>query len=628
MIGGMDSLTNRTLLSAAFIVLWAALGTPGHAQVTAAQQASAAEQYAGLAYPASEPPSALFDSPRLRTEYAASYKADLEAILARPDLDARTRPAVLAQLVHVAMVQEDWTAALALIEQLRALQPAPGRPILFLEPEIVAKSKQSGRPLAEVAREVFRGLPWSIAGKEFRESVALLELTTEADYRHEIKTRLDPQAEQSGGKLPRRLLAGLLLRRYEVDALLPQKAALLAESYAYIDANHVEKPDIWPARSMEVSGRRLHPVIIAVWDSGVDMNVYRKQAWRNRGERKNGRDDDGNGFVDDLHGLAFDVGYVRSAAPLNPIGELRTPVGELPALREGHSKMDLGISSADTRRFASRWAAMGPEKKEILRRDFRIHNSYSHGTLMSGIAIAGNPAARLMGIRFDFGGTTRVIEPVTEEVAERFAAAAKDVISHFKRHKVRIANISWGIPLSEVEESLAEVENDEARRKSRAAAIHQRMGSALAEEMRNAPEVLFVGSVGNGGDDVQVEQIFPGMFTLPNLIVAGGTDHTGARLPWSNFGKNVDVYATGWRLPSKVPGGAIMREGAATSQATAYVSNVAGKLLALQPRLKPSEVKRIVKETCDRTEEEGVCLLNPRAAAERARLGMPDAAQS
>ena len=54
-------------------------------------------------------------------------------------------------------------------------------------------------------------------------------------------------------------------------------------------------------------------VVVAVIDSGVDIDhpLLRDRIWRNPGERLSGRDDDGNGYVDDLHGWNFVDGNNR-----------------------------------------------------------------------------------------------------------------------------------------------------------------------------------------------------------------------------------------------------------------------------------------------------------------------------
>jgi hypothetical protein len=56
-------------------------------------------------------------------------------------------------------------------------------------------------------------------------------------------------------------------------------------------------------RGLKPSG----PVVVGIVDSGVDTtNVSLQQAlWTNPGERRDGRDSDGNGYRDDVHGWNF-----------------------------------------------------------------------------------------------------------------------------------------------------------------------------------------------------------------------------------------------------------------------------------------------------------------------------------
>lgn len=48
-------------------------------------------------------------------------------------------------------------------------------------------------------------------------------------------------------------------------------------------------------------------VVVAVIDSGIDVEhpLLRDRMWQNPGEKRDGRDTDGNGFVDDIHGWNF-----------------------------------------------------------------------------------------------------------------------------------------------------------------------------------------------------------------------------------------------------------------------------------------------------------------------------------
>jgi len=53
--------------------------------------------------------------------------------------------------------------------------------------------------------------------------------------------------------------------------------------------------------------RKNSTVIVAVVDSGIDINHedLKGKIWKNPKERINGRDDDGNGYIDDIHGWNF-----------------------------------------------------------------------------------------------------------------------------------------------------------------------------------------------------------------------------------------------------------------------------------------------------------------------------------
>ena len=60
----------------------------------------------------------------------------------------------------------------------------------------------------------------------------------------------------------------------------------------------MEKADIWPQRELTLMpGEKLDPVMIGIWDSGVDVKVFGDRDVRQRpNEKMDGTDTDGNGF--------------------------------------------------------------------------------------------------------------------------------------------------------------------------------------------------------------------------------------------------------------------------------------------------------------------------------------------
>ncbi|MEH6650888.1 MAG: S8 family peptidase [Motiliproteus sp.] len=85
---------------------------------------------------------------------------------------------------------------------------------------------------------------------------------------------------------------------------------------------------------------QLKPVIVALIDSGVDYShpdLPVEQLWRNPDERANGRDDDGNGLIDDLIGWNF---VARSNSPWDDHGHGTHIAGIIAAGRDN----GIGIS--------------------------------------------------------------------------------------------------------------------------------------------------------------------------------------------------------------------------------------------------------------------------------------------
>ncbi|HEX8945756.1 MAG TPA: M20/M25/M40 family metallo-hydrolase [Gemmatimonadaceae bacterium] len=351
---------------------------------------------------------------------------------------------------------------------------------------------------------------------------------------------------------------------------------LLGEIDAALTSHHFA--NIWPAREVSLEGRTdLTPVTVGIWDSGVDVSVYPGQFFTNPGEiPDNGKDDDGNGYIDDVHGIAYDIDKGRVT----------------------------GLMLPDSM------------KGKIM--------GYWHGTSVTGVALRGNPAARILfargSQRMGGHGPQRAELPPTLQRARNFAQEDRETIAYFRQHGVRVVNMSWGFNPNGFEATLAAYNigtPEEQRRLARE--IFDTAATALRAAMAAAPEMLFVVAAANDGADVSFNEEVAASFDLSNLIVVGAADAAGgavALLGWSSNHGKVDVFAEGFEVPSKAPGGSrLLISG--TSAAAPQVTNLAAKLLAMKPTLTVAELRRAILESADeKTIGQGkrIKLLNPRAA--------------
>jgi len=134
----------------------------------------------------------------------------------------------------------------------------------------------------------------------------------------------------------------------------------------------------------------------------------------------------------------------------------------------------------------------------------------------------------------------------------------------------------------------------------------------LYEAIKNAPEILFICGSGNENNDADFSEYIPASFDLPNLVTAGAVDSEGKKTSFTTEGKSVDFYANGYEVESFVPGGDRMKF-SGTSMASPNVANLAAKLLAANPQLKPAEIIRLIADGAEAsTEDAKIRLINPK----------------
>lgn len=571
------------------LLVFLALGASGSAalaQQPAHRKASGARMKVERAvdlprhyYRVSTTVTAIFEDNAQFAALAQQVAADLRADLSKYDIrDHATLASYYTTLAELALERAHYKTALAYQDSIRAVEDKPGLRLSagILERARVAATRALGEPLDTARfRAAFRAeigaLPYP--GGE----VALLAMKHRFAVRRPLVQVQRLKPGPGSGALTLAQAQRVIAMRVVRDYILPLHDVLFAEIDSMM-ASHGISANIWPARDVSLEGRTdLTPVVMGVWDSGVDVDVYPPdQFFTNPREiADNGKDDDGNGYIDDVHGIAYDIDKGRVT----------------------------GLMLPDTMKGKTR--------------------GYGHGTSVTGLAIGGNPAARVLVARRSesMGGHEQdaAQQPPTLQRARNFAQEFRETVEYFRQHGVRVVNMSWGFNPGAYETNLAAHNigtSEEQRRLARQ--IFDVAATALHDAMAAAPNILFIAAAANDGANVDFNEEAPATFDLPNLIIVGAADAAGGETWFSNHGR-VDVFAEGYEVPTKAPGGAAIGF-TGTSAAAPLVTNLAAKLLAVKPTLTVAELRRAILESADEktvAQNRRIKLLNPKAALAR-----------
>lgn len=581
------------------------------------------DQLPRFSYDFTGPVTAVVLSDEAYNALAPAVRADLEKLLNDYEIaDRATLQGILLTLMTMDVHAGDYTAAKARLATVRELEEKPASRFTT---GLLAESYMAARESGDYAtEEAFRAafakiysakletLPWSVVADNLKSSRASAEIFSEALIVGNLEAQLQPGVDKTGSISGD--VAGMLVsQRTSVAHFLPLKAERVAALAALIEANQVEKTNIWPEREFTLSSdKNLAPVVVAIWDSGLDPAVLPGQLWTNPGETADGTDTDGNGYVDDIHGIAYDM--KSNAVPELLVALTAEQMALYPTARnwtKGLLDLQASIDSPEATALRQHLASLQPADVQPFIESLNLFGNYTHGTHVAGIAAAGNPAIRVLTARLTFDH--RMIPDVpTREQAEKDAAAARAVVAYFQQHGVRVVNMSWGGSPRGIEaafEANGAGGTPEERRKT-AREYFELARTALTEAMRDAPEILFIAAAGNSDNDAAFEEFIPSGIDLPNVLTVGAVDQAGEETSFTSFGANVDVHANGFEVESYLPGGERMKY-SGTSMAAPNVANLAGKLLALDSDLDVATLTALIMDGAERSADGRINLINP-----------------
>lgn len=364
--------------------------------------------------------------------------------------------------------------------------------------------------------------------------------------------------------------------------------------------------------------------IIAVVDSGLDIEheAIVDHVWTNPvDDTMDRRDDDRNGYVDDIHGWNF---FEQNASLLDAGFEdlLNDDVERYFRLQ---SKGIQGLLSKEDKL----WMSQKLSQKDFASR-LQLFGNYAHGTHVSGIALQQNSEAKILTIRLipvknPLADMRQQVQQALIEgkdinfilkfiirgglalFAKIQAIPFQQIGKYIDYHQVDVVNASIGSSSSQIKllikpilEMIAQGPVKKELLDDLAIYYLNKLVAEQASFPKAAKDTLFVFAAGNESSN---NDEYP---TAPANIKADNTISVGASLaavpaPFSNFGMNVDLLAPGVAAEGPIPGGQYLAF-SGTSQAAPMVSGVASKIKDINPELSPAQIKAIILGTVDKKE--------------------------
>lgn len=260
----------------------------------------------------------------------------------------------------------------------------------------------------------------------------------------------------------------------------------------------------------------------------------------------------------------------------------------------------------------------------------KAFKKHAHGTFVAGIALREGENINIFPIRglqmpvpvvAVEDSTVESAKPIEAKTPEmRFREEVKNSLDRVSRKfskicrylnnkKIEVINASYGITyknlLTKFREKHKEITGTDISEEK----LQEVVNSYFEELYRRGqktiqkyPNMLFVFSAGNSALDNDRYHHYPSRIRLPNTITVAAMngDYLAS---FSNYGeKHVDIGAPGVAIMSLVPkayGPELYSPASGTSMAAPWISNLAAQILNSNPKLKPSDVKKIILETGD-----------------------------
>lgn len=354
---------------------------------------------------------------------------------------------------------------------------------------------------------------------------------------------------------------------------------------------------------------------IASFDSHfqVDHPELQHRMWTNPEEVIDGKDNDGNDLVDDIHGWNFGDNN-------NVMWEEESAIypEEMGLYAEIRMRNRANVISPEEKV----WLDTNAPKYESL---WRNYISFIHGTSSATVILKDTMHVRIIGLREAtkeslIPSSQSPINPTpqgdaSEEEIEDFKNQyLKEVVSFYLKtiqyaEAKKARALQFGVLWQLTKDTGKSIKKRfEARRgltisDERAQKLAHDFYVSLLKESKNfftdRPHMLFFMASGNGSNDNDLTISFPQDIPGENAIVVGASDFYMNLAAFSSYGKeNVDILIPTINIVESVPNNLTLVS-SATSVSVALITNVAARVMELNPNLNALDVKRVLYQTAD-----------------------------
>lgn len=359
---------------------------------------------------------------------------------------------------------------------------------------------------------------------------------------------------------------------------------------------------------------------VAVIDSGVDVKHtdFAGKIWINQGEiADNNRDEDGNGYQDDVYGWNFAEGN-NQVIDYKYLGTFSNdPI----KFFEIQGRMFMGTATPED----IEWVKSKREDQEFIKEMGKFGN-FVHGTHVAGITVKNNPESDILAVKLiptevnpfitsflknkkinkEENFRMKLVKNALTALAGQQMKLLTEIAYYVNDHKAPVANGSFGTGFEQAKmitgiafkavffRNATEEELNEVTKHFMDALISEGKKMVAA-----APNTLFVFAAGNSGSNNDLYPTSPTNVDADNVISVAATMGRDGLATFSCYGENtVDIAAPGVIIESAIPGNERLRV-SGTSQAAPYIASVALRIKESNPALTPKQIKEILMGTVD-----------------------------